>query len=346
MTSDDLWSLKNFLALPTPEKEALIPSLLFRRDLVALAGRRRNGKTTFILNLSVSLASGKLFIGYEVPQPRRVIAFLLEDDTREIQDKVRVVVNGSYDTKDNLFLFTREYFSQREIKIGANSPKFINCIHEICESVSPDCVILDNAAQLVHGDVNNAVKVFALCELCRDISQTYNCALIVPAHPRKANETVPSLLSNPEAFFEEVMGSSGFINTFGSLWGIQRNQDDLTHFLGGPQRVTGVQNTLALLKRDDGWFEIVDDWEELFNMTCGTKKRQDAWKALPQTFRFADAYRICESYIKSKESFSNWLQHCVRLGLLMKQSDGSYNKRTKSEVKKPSADSKHLKRIK
>lgn len=344
--NDLLWPLPTFLAVRTPEKEPLIPSLLYRRDLVALAGRRRNGKTTFILNLSVSLASGTPLIGHEIPHPCRVIAFLLEDDTREIQDKLRIVVNGHSQANENLFIFPREYFSHRKIRIGASSPKFIKCLNRICEEVQPDCVILDNAAQLVRGDVNNAPKVYALCDLCRDISQTFNCSVIVAAHPRKANENVPSLLGNPEAFFEEVMGASGFINSFGSLWGIQRDQDDLTHFLGGPQRVTGFQNSIALRKRDDGWFEITDDWEETYNMGCGTQKRQEAWKALPSQFRFNDAYRICEDHIKSKDSFNNWIQHCVRLGLIRKQSDLSYIKRTKSDLKKPSTNTEHLKVIK
>jgi len=326
----DWAKINNFLKHETPEKECLIDRLLYRRDLVALGGRRRHGKTTFTLNLSVSLASGIPLLGWDIPSPRRVVACLLEDDTREIQDKTKGVLNGHHCVRENLFLFTREYFSQNEITVRASSAKFVDSMCAICSDCKPDCIILDNAAQLVGGDVNNATRVHALSTLCFDLSQEYNCAVIVAAHPRKANETTPSLTTNAEGFFEEIMGSSHFVNSFGSLWGIQRNSDDLTHFLGGAQRFLGGQSVMALRKRDDGWFEVVDDWEEVFDMSCGTKKRQDAWKALPQQFKFNEGFVACCEFIKSKESFSDWVRHCIRLGMMTKKGESPiYLKRNK-----------------
>lgn len=323
MSSPSEWAkIDNFLQHPTPEKECLIDRLLYRRDLVALGGRRRHGKTTFTLNLGVSLASGTPLLGYEIPSPRRVVACLLEDDTREIQDKTKGVLNGHHCVRENLFLLTREYFSENEIPIRASHSKFIEAMCSICDDCSPDCILLDNAAQLVGGDVNNATRVHALTSLCFDLSQTYNCAVIVAAHPRKANDTTPSLIHNPEGFFEEIMGSSHFVNSFGSLWGIQRDSDDLTHFLGGAQRFLGGQSVMALRKRDDGWFEPADNWEEVFKIACKTGKREDAWKALPKQFRFNDGFNVCSKFIRSKESYGDWIRHCVRVGILTKKPDG------------------------
>lgn len=324
MPRPPLWDLKTFLALQTPAKEPIIHGLISRRDLIGFVGRRRHGKTTFTLNLGVSIATGKPLLGYDIDRPYRVAAFLLEDDTGEIQDKVRIVVNGSTAIYDNLFMFTREYFYKLKLAISIEEPGFVACIKDLCDQAKPDVVILDNASQLVGGDLNSQTKTHHLADLCRELCYRFNCAVIVPAHPRKVNEFTPSLLSDPERFFEEIMGSSHFANSFGSLWGIQRSPEDLTHFVGGQQRLTGFQNALAMRKRDDGWFELTDNYSENLLLVNRTAKREAAWKVLPKRFMFNEGHRICEPYIKSKESFSDWVKHLNRLGLLTKELDGSY----------------------
>lgn len=349
MDQEQTPSLQNFLDIPTQEKEPLIHNLLYRRDLVGFGGRRRNGKTTLSLNISVSLAAGRNFLDYQIDKPRKVLALLLEDDTWEIQDKVKLVIGDQTDQENvfkNLFITTREYFAKRKILVSLQSKPFIRTVKDLCDTCQPDCIIIDNAAQLVQGDVNNAMKIHKLATLCFDLSQKYNCAIIVPAHPRKANENAPSLTTNPEGFFEEIMGSSHFVNSFGSLWGIQRNADDLTHFLGGSQRLTGFQNVLALRKRDDGWFEPVDDWDDAFDTACNTRKRQDAWKALPLKFAFSDGCRIVEAFIHSRHAFNDWIQHCLRAGILVKQSNGTYAKRTKEGMKKKPSQVDYIKEVK
>jgi RecA-family ATPase len=85
----------DFLKKDLPKKEALIEGLLYRRDLVTLAGRRRHGKTALVLNLAMSLADPYYkndFLGYRIAQPRRVLVYLLEDDAAELQDRLRVML--------------------------------------------------------------------------------------------------------------------------------------------------------------------------------------------------------------------------------------------------------------
>lgn len=333
MSRPPLWSLSTFLALDTPPKEPIIHGLLSRRDLIGFAGRRRHGKTTFTLNLGVSLASGRPLLGYDIERPFRVAAFLLEDDTREIQDKIRIVVNGSATLCENLFMFTREYFYRLKMQIAISNRLFVSCVKDLCEQAKPDVVILDNAAQLLSGDMNSQVQVHKLADLCRDLCYRFNCATVVPAHPRKANEHTPSLTTDPEGFFEEIMGSSHFANSFGSLWGIERDKEDLTHFLGGQQRLTGFQSALAIRKRDDGWFEVADDYYDNVSLATNTPKREAAWKVLPAKFNFNEAYRLCEPHIKSKESFSEWIKHLCRLRLVYRFEDGSYHRAERPQPK-------------
>src|SRR5689334_20572674 len=83
-------TLEHFLAEEQPKKEPLVEHLLSRRDLVAFAARRRHGKTSFVTNLAVALASGPgEFLGYQIPEPRRSLLLVLEDDPGDFQALAR-----------------------------------------------------------------------------------------------------------------------------------------------------------------------------------------------------------------------------------------------------------------
>ena len=97
--------------------------MLYRRDIAALAGRRRHGKTTFVSNLLVSLTTGRPdFLGYPIPNAVRASVFFLEDDAREIQDKVRRLLNGA-STEGRLTIHTREDFYKRHIAIDVGNKR-------------------------------------------------------------------------------------------------------------------------------------------------------------------------------------------------------------------------------
>jgi predicted AAA+ superfamily ATPase len=67
-------SLKPFLEAQFPDTESFIEGLLYRRDLVAIQGRRREGKTTLIMKLALSLTvdPSVQFLGRRVVKARRV----------------------------------------------------------------------------------------------------------------------------------------------------------------------------------------------------------------------------------------------------------------------------------
>ena len=98
-----------FLRLPWPEKRPIVHGLLNERDLVTLAGRRREGKTTFLIQMGLATADAKArtFLGYEVAGPSRGLLMLLEDDPRELQEKI-ARQRGDCEVDDRLRLVTRE----------------------------------------------------------------------------------------------------------------------------------------------------------------------------------------------------------------------------------------------
>ena len=92
-----------------PPKEPLIEEVLYRRDRISLTGRRRNGKTTLLHNLALAAAAGlPNYLAYRIPRPFSVLSFYLEDDARELQDKLGRMKRRLQVEVDLFHLYTRE----------------------------------------------------------------------------------------------------------------------------------------------------------------------------------------------------------------------------------------------
>jgi RecA-family ATPase len=222
-----------------PAKEPLVEGLVHRRDLIALGARRRNGKTSFVTDLAVSVAVGEPdFLGYGIPDARRVLMLMLEDDTGEYQEKLRRVV-GVRDTGERLRVVMRDDFYDIDVPINVAETRFQEAIEAVADEHRPDLIVMDNLSQLVCADYNDAKKIDVLIRFCYGLARSHNAAVIIPAHPRKEDQEHPvDLVTKPTSFFESIMGSSHFINSTGSLWGLQRRDlnDNSVAFLGGRQR--------------------------------------------------------------------------------------------------------------
>jgi hypothetical protein len=326
-------TLKTFWDRDFPRKDSLIESLLYRRDIVAFAGRRRHGKTTFITNLVLSLILKSDFLGYGIPSSVRVLVLYLEDDAEELQIRLKQMIKAelSNEQQDKLALYPREDFYRAKIPIDAKHPKFRRFVIEKCAVHKPDVIIFDNLAHLIGADYNNSKLIHALMQFVWELTNIFNAGVIIAAHPRKRDKKTDSmgfnsavrLRDDPEGFFEEVMGSSHFVNSCGSLWGIERDLNtDRTDFLGGAQRFTGKHSMMTLEKDDDGWLRRVSDFDANLTLALNTPRRRKAWELLPEgTFSYTQAESAVKPEFKSKSSFYDWFEHCKRLGVITAENE-------------------------
>lgn len=321
---------EEFLRRELPPKEPLIEGLLYRRDIVAFAGRRRHGKTTFLGSLVTALTIPKSeFLGYAIPKGMRVVAFFLEDDAREIQDKLNSMSGGSFGGR--LAVYTRDDFFRDKIPMAVSNRAFRDRVKEICAQHRADLIVIDNLAHLIGADYNNSTKIHEVFSFAWELTRL-NPSVIIAAHPRKRSKNKGdifssnvTLRSDPEDFFEEVMGSSHFVNSCGSLWGIERNiETNRTDFLGGTQRLNGEQSLMLLEKSEDGSFRLVtDDWEEAHRLALNTTARKKAWELLPLGwFTYTDAEEAVKTAMKSSSTFNTWFNQLRRLGMLLHADDG------------------------
>ena len=135
---------------------------------------------------------------------------------------------------------------------------------------------------------------------------------------------------DPESFFESVMGSSHLVNSTGSLWGLQRRDDEgYTVFVGGRQRASGQQSLVVLQMQDDGWFSVCSDKMLAAEKVLNTDKRKRAWKLLPESpesFGCRQGHELVKSEMSSRSSFDSWIRQLKANGLVTQLPDGNYQK--------------------
>lgn len=313
---------EQFLERHIPPKEPLVKGLLHKRDLVTFAGRRRHGKTTFLTNLAAALAlNSDPFLGYEIPEARRSLMLLLEDDPAELQEKLARIL-GQSGTDGRLRVVTRDDCHENHVPIDISRPEFRQAVEEVAAEHEPDVIVIDNLAHVVNARYNDAELIHQLVFQLYEWARAYDAAVILAAHPRKEDVSHPVRLeTDPEMFFETVMGSSHLVNSTGNLWGLQRHYDeDYAVFLGGRQRGEGQQAYTVIEKREDDWFKVLPRTVVTMDLLVNTQKRKEAWNLLPahpQTFRYRQGQELVSSVMSSSASYANWMRDLRRHSLIL-----------------------------
>jgi hypothetical protein len=315
----DAPSAEAFMRREYPPKEMLIENLLHRRDLVALGARRRNGKTSFLTNMAVALAIGAPeFMGFTVPRPRRSLLVILEDDPGEYQNLWRVVA-GDHDLEGRVRIMLRDDFDDHGIAIDAKDSAFQDLVTYNALQHEADVVVLDNLAHLVAARYNDAEIIHEAMKWAYRLAKDADAAVITAAHPRKnasGDKAVKLTAGTKIDFFESIMGSSQFINTTGSLWGLERDEEnDRVTFVGGRQRGEGRDRTLYIQRNDNGWYEVLDDAEANKANVINTPKRQHAWDALPKAFTATEGEKAVKG-IMTPSSYYDWIKGCTQARVL------------------------------
>jgi AAA domain len=316
------WSGDEFLSRHFCRKEPLIDGLLYKRDLVSVIARRRHGKTSLTSNVCMAGAlSYPDVLGYRMPASFRSLMLVLEDDPAEFQEKLRRM-QGAGNIGDRLTVITREDFLDARKSYDIGSDALLNEVPRLAKTVEPDVIVIDNLAQVLNADYSDATKVHQLMVFAYGLARDCNAAVIIPAHPRKTDNKNPvSLVASPEMFAEEVMGSSHFVNSTGSIWALERDErSGKTVFLGGRQRGSGYSSTSSIYLDDCGWFRLCPEKADQMAQTINTEVRFKAWGLLPDppaVFSYREGERTVKQVMRSSSSYSEWMKDLRRHGLVV-----------------------------
>lgn len=326
-----------FLQRSIEAKPPIVQDLLHKRDLVALGARRRHGKTGFLIDLAVSLAEGEPdFLGYAIPKAAKTLLILIEDDPRELQERLAKLLTAGSEAARNIELVTREDFLAYSVQIDVSNSEFQHIVRKWAASFKPDVIVLDNLSFLIGAGFADPERIHVYHGFVYGLASAFNAAIVTAAHPRKNSGDTKTgkvtMSKDPEAFFESIMGSSQFINSTGSLWGLERDRaSGTTTFVGGRQRGDGHEGTITIeLNPDNGRLQLVSNLSGLLAEMTKTPQRRAAWEALPEyptTFSYTEATKgFLKNAFRSSSSSAEWLRSLRAHGLIVDGADGKLMK--------------------
>lgn len=312
--------VEEILQSPPKEKEILIDGLMAKGDLVAFGGRRKNGKTTLLFNLAFALASGqKDFLGFKISRAAKVLFVLLEDPEANVRSKLEQYY-PLMPTNERLGIIDKGVLKADSIRnISVDDPIFASYIKSRVQRFTPDVLIIDNLSHLVRGQYNAPEMVDKAVVLAQELGQE-GCSVIVAMHPRKKSpdDEDNKIIVDTEGFFEDLMGSSHFINSADCLWGIKLKDKDsrTSNFVGGMQRFTGEEHHVIVELDDDDMVRLVEDMRERELFLLNTKRRKLAWQELGSgPWTAADAQKLVKQF--SRQAFYGWWNDLVRQQLVI-----------------------------
>jgi hypothetical protein len=163
-----------------------------------------------------------------------------------------------------------------------------------------DVIVFDTLGMLIGAEYKNPTKIQAMMNLIFQLTQRCDVAVLIAVHPKMGNKldnagNSISLRNDPEKFFEETMGSSHFINSTGSLWGIEPDRKNgRTDILLSAQRAADTESFTLVEKNDNDWLEQVDDLAVALETVVNAKPRKGTWDLLPndRSFSYLEAQQL------------------------------------------------------
>lgn len=328
--SGQVWDASTFSSRIVPPLDALVGDILHKQEVVALVARRRSGKTSLLTSLAVAgYVGARNWLDFAIPRPFTTLYVYLEDREWNVQQKLKGLIGNKSPAEGGRFkLLTRGDLTHVGWSIGNKETPFMGFLRAAVDRFRPEVVVIDNTRIVLEGDFNKPDRVHALMSYCDGLAERYGCAVILPSHPRKYQQgdsgQKVKLTEDSEAFFEEVLGSSVFLNAASNLWGMERDyKTGFTTVVLGAQRATGDEVLMTLNYREqDQRFEVARGEQNLLMLLTSDKKKA-AWNKLPLSFTWTEGQRLTEM---PNGSFSRLLMHGQRLGVLEKDLTGVYHK--------------------
>jgi hypothetical protein len=323
-------TIAQFLAKGIRPLKPLIGDILHAQEIVAMIARRRNGKTTLLTDMLMTAADGEPdWLGFAIPEPLTTLYVYLDDPPGLVDQNVRKRAQSLECCR--FLLLTQDDFKETAWAVRQKPTDFMVRLRDSVEEFRPQILVLDNASMVLEGAFNDSERVMALMTYVNHLGADFDCAIIIPAHPRKLSQAKGAvkfkLAQDAEGFFEEVLGSSVFINHPPNLWGVKRDsQTGLTTARLGAQRTTGEDSLMTLSFNEDTRRFSVTIGPENLSMLNKTDKRKSAWDLLPYSFSFSQGEELV-STVMARMTYANYLREAKRMGLLAQDLSGIYTKK-------------------
>jgi hypothetical protein len=223
---------------PPDEAVFLVEGLLPRAGRLLVSGAPKVGKSIYVENLALSIASGKPFLGHFpiAPSPNgwtdghRVLLLDRELSERSLYDRLNALIahTPGFGLADDKLLI------DHRIQVRLDEPGATTALINLVRTNSADVIILDTAYKFFAGDLESSKSVKTALKTLDDLIGETECTVVLTHHHRKGQ-------NNNNKGKEEAPHPDQVVGSF--LWTGWPNGTVLLNFLN--RRVESPFNTVS-----------------------------------------------------------------------------------------------------
>lgn len=202
-------TLGEIILAPPDEAELLIEQgILSKGGRLLVAGKPKVGKSLFINNLALSLASGKRFLsagsfsGFTVDHPTRTLLLDRELSKRSLFDRMQSLIadKPGYQAAEENLLIDHDHL------LRLDQPNAYETLLQLVEQNGAEVCILDTAYKFFGGDVESSSSLMKGFAVLDKIIHETGCAFVLTHHNKKSQVT-SGRQNNDVADPDNVVGS-------------------------------------------------------------------------------------------------------------------------------------------
>ncbi len=201
-----------------PGRVFIVPSWLAPGHVTMLSAEGGGGKTTLAVQLCMSTALGKPWLGIETTQATALM-LAAEDDDDELHRKVcryaGFIAVKKAELAGRLFLQGRVGMANQVLAHPKGKPPellpLLAHIEEQAKAVGARLIVIDNAAQFFAGEENARAEVTAFVNALAGIARRLQAAVLLLSHPPKNGA--------------DYSGSTAWHASVRCLWTLRRAQE-------------------------------------------------------------------------------------------------------------------------
>lgn len=225
-----VYGASEFLDREPPEARWLVPNLIPQGVPTVLASKGGLGKSMLMLQLTICLATGKSFLGFEATSPKGAIYFGLEDSKDTFHRRVRNIIRayreaGEWSPEDEANLrrnwsspFVNWLCPTATTYLPDLMPTLENIIRvNEAHGVAPGLMVIDTLARVSDGDENTVAALRPVLNACGRVAQ-YGYTPTMLHHVAKGQDGARNAKQKPtlaeRMSTEWVRGSSAIVDNF------------------------------------------------------------------------------------------------------------------------------------
>lgn len=211
---------------PAPARRWLVPDLIPSRNVTMVSGNGGDGKSLLLLQLMVSTALGRPWLGRAIAEPGPVIGVFAEDEPDELHRRVEGIAEADgldlCDLVPRMTILSRVGEDNGLIAYGPHGVmghrecEFLTQLENLCHDLGPSLLVLDPLHALFTGNENDREQAFHFIGRLRRIALDADCTVVLCAHPSRAGMSIGSGDS----------GSTGWHNSVRARLYLTRDEDD------------------------------------------------------------------------------------------------------------------------